>query len=173
MSLSVLAEDIRLIVYYNQVFGFILLIPIGLLVSIFSLAMKFDLPFFDKLTITENTIYASPTQKNWKYFIWNLSLRMMEFVLAGIITTLFLGGSYLPIPTPDSYIAQIIVFTLNFMFKCIIVLLITTIIKSILPRLKLNQKINICWKILTPISMLSLLIIGVYLGLEGLIWGFQ
>jgi len=166
LSLTMLAEDIRRIVNHNLAFGLVLLLPIAIVVSLFCLAMKFDQPYFDRIN-TDGIIRSdAPTPKNWKLNFWNLSMRLMEVVIAGLIVSVFLGGSYLPIPIYGDY--QILANTANFIFKCLVVLMITTIIRALRPRMKINQTFNLALKILTPLSFLSILITGGYIGLVGI-----
>jgi len=166
LSLTILAEDIRRIVGANLTFGFVVLLPITIVVSLFCLAMKFDQPYFDRINNDSSIRSYTPTPKNWKLSTWNLSMRLMEVVIAGLIVTVFLGGAYLPIPIYRDF--QILANTLNFIFKCLVVLMITTIIRALRPRMKINQSFNFALRVLTPLSFLSLLLVGGYIGLAGL-----
>lgn len=166
LSLTILAEDIRRIVNYNLTFGLVILLPIAIVVSLFCLAMKFDQPYFDRINTDSIIRSNAPTPKNWKLNFWNLSMRLMEVVIAGLIVSVFLGGSYLPIPIHGDY--QILANTTNFVFKCLAVLMITTIIRALRPRMKTNQTFNFALKILTPLSFLSILLTGGYIGLVGI-----
>ncbi|MHA1556140.1 MAG: NADH-quinone oxidoreductase subunit H [Candidatus Heimdallarchaeota archaeon] len=158
MNISILAEDIRLIAYENRGFGIFLLIPWGALISIFALTFKFDQPYFDRLNSTPDLSIRLPTPKNWKFHVWNTSMRVFELVLAGVIVSVFLGGSYVPIPILDNY--EILGHLLNFLFKLSLVMLITTIIKTLIPRLKTNQAINVGFKILAPCALITVLVVG-------------
>ncbi|MBK5113209.1 MAG: NADH-quinone oxidoreductase subunit H [Candidatus Heimdallarchaeota archaeon] len=166
LSLTLLAEDIRRIVNFNLAFGLVFLLPIAISVSLFCLAMKFDQPYFDRINTTGIIRSNAPTPKNWKLNLWNLSMRLMEVVIAGLIVTVFLGGSYLPIPIHGDF--QILVNTANFILKCLVVLMITTIIRALRPRMRINQTFNFALKVLTPLSFLSILLTGGYIGLVGL-----
>ncbi|NHJ31482.1 MAG: NADH-quinone oxidoreductase subunit H [Asgard group archaeon] len=166
LSITMLAEDIRRIVNYNLAFGLVLLLPIAIVVSIFCLALKFDQPYFDRINTNEIIRTNAPTPSNWKLNIWNISMRLMEVVMAGLIVSVFLGGSYLPLPIYRNY--QVLANTANFVFKCIVVLMIITIIRALRPRMKINQTFNFALKILTPLSFLSILLTGGYIGLVGI-----
>ena len=166
LSLTILAEDIRRIVNSNLTFGLVFLLPIAVVVSLFCLALKFDQPYFDRITTDSIIRNNAPTPKNWKLTFWNLSMRLMEVVIAGLIVSVFLGGPNLPIPIHGNY--QILATTANFIFKCLVVLMITTIIRALRPRMKANQAFNFALKILTPLSFLSILLTGGYIGLVGI-----
>lgn len=168
LTISYLAEDIRRIVLYNKVFGFIILLPLGIFVAITSLSFKFDQAYFDKINYKEQAGTQSPLTNNWKRAIFNLAMRIMEVVIAGVIVAVFLGGAYLPIPITESSNLNILIYTLNFSFKTSILLIISTVVKITLPRLKFAQANNIIWKILMPISLCSVLLISGYTGIFGL-----
>ncbi|HUT80909.1 MAG TPA: NADH-quinone oxidoreductase subunit H [Candidatus Bathyarchaeia archaeon] len=166
LSLSLLSEDIRMIVNFNPVFGFLLLLPLSTIGAIFALSLKFDQPFFDKLNTDPEIGLRSPVPKNWKLSIWNLAMRAMEFLVVGIIATICLGGAYYPIPY-KAY-NPTLAFTLNFIFKCAIVMIVSVIIRSLRPRMMLTQTINFTFKVLTPICLVSILMIGGYIGIWGI-----
>ncbi len=166
LSLTILAEDIRRIVGANLIFGFVILLPIAIVVSLFCLAMKFDQPYFDRIYSSNIIRSYAPTPMNCKLSLWNFSMRLMEVVIAGLIVTVFLGGAYLPIPIYGDF--QILANTLNFVFKCLVILMITTIIRALRPRMKTNQSLNFSLRILTPLSFLSILLVGGYIGLAGI-----
>ncbi|MHA1307093.1 MAG: NADH-quinone oxidoreductase subunit H [Candidatus Heimdallarchaeota archaeon] len=168
LNISYLAEDIRRIVLYNKTFGFIFLLPIGIFVSITSLTFKFDQAFFDKINSKEQAGIKSPLTSNWKRIIFNLAVRIMEVVVAGVIVAVFLGGAYLPLPITESSNLNILIYALNFIFKTGILLLISTFVKIMLPRLKFAQANNITWKLLTPIAICSIILISSYTGIYGL-----
>ena len=166
MSISVLAEDIRLIANINRGFGIFLLIPWGALVSVFALTFKFDQPFFDRLNTTPDLAIRSPTARNWKLHIWNIALRMYELVIASVIVSIFLGGSYIPIPILTGY--ELLGHLLNFLFKLSLVLVVTTIIKALIPRLKIHQAVNVNFKILMPTALVTVLIVGIVAATQGI-----
>lgn len=165
MSLSMLAEDVKIISYLNKGFGIFILIPLGLFVSIIALTLKFDQIYFDRISRTSQ-IEELPFSKNWKFVLWNLSMRTMEFVIAATIVSIFLGGPFIPIPILDGF--EYLAYILNFLFKCSIIFLITTLIKILIPRLQTTQAVNISLKILSPIAILSLILIGGYIAIFGL-----
>lgn len=166
ISLSVLAEDIRVITYFNRGFGLGLLVPFGVCIALVSLSFKFDAPNYDRIQSKTLPTEKAPFPENWKKMIWNLSVRITEFVLAGTIVSIFLGGAYIPIPILEENTQ--LAFTLNFMFKTTLVFLIISLIKIVFPRLKNNQKITLSFKILTPIALVYILIIGIYISTAGI-----
>ena len=134
------------------------MLPLGLIVALISLVMKFDQPFFDRIDSFPEIGQSLPTKKNWQYAIWHLSLRLLETVFAGAFTAVFLAGAYLPIPAFDGF--EVLSSSLNFVVKCAIVLMVITLIRTLLPRMRLDQLLNFCWKILVPLALVSIILIG-------------
>lgn len=166
LSLSMLVEDIKIINYLNRNFGIFILIPLGLIISITALAFKFDLKYIDRFDTSGYPTDILPFARNWKYVIWNLSMRCMEFVITAIIVSVFLGGPYGPIPTLENF--ELLAHLLNFIFKCSVIVLVTSLIKILLPRLKTTQATNLSLKVLSPISLVSIILISGYIVIFGL-----
>jgi len=166
LSLSLLAQDIRLIVDSNRVFGFLILLPLATLVAFFSLAFKFDQPFFHSLPRqTTGKLYNPPLEQPWQLFIWNMAMRLMETLILGLVATICLAGPHLPIPEPANDYLTLIATSLNFAFKCILGGAIVSLIRAMQPRLRFDQVVNYSLKVLTPTSLFSLAIIGFYIAL--------
>jgi NADH:ubiquinone oxidoreductase subunit H len=163
LSLSVLAEDIRLIILFNKLFGFLLLIPLGLVVSFLALMFKFNQPIFDRINGSVELGRSQSLPENWMRISWHLAMRIMDMVLSGIIVTVFLGGAYLPIPYSDQL--YLLTTTLNFVVKWLVVMLLVSLLRIVIPRLKIHQMTNVCWKFLTPLALCSVLLISGYLQL--------
>ena len=166
LNIGIIAEDVKNIVQYNVGYSIFILIPIGLIVSTLALTAKFDRPFFSGLDNTTLDKNEKPLPDNWKRHILDISMRIMEFVIAGMIVSVFLGGSYFPIPAYSSWgdFGQAI----NFTLKTILVLLICTIVKALVPSLKSNQALNLSLKILTPIGIIALLLNVIYISTTNL-----
>ncbi|MEM0217477.1 MAG: complex I subunit 1 family protein [Candidatus Nezhaarchaeales archaeon] len=72
--------------------------------------------------------------------------------LCGLGATLFLGG---PQPILPGFVGTLLS-TIIFVIKSIIVLLILTMIRAAMSRLRIDQMVNFAWKYLVPISILQL-----------------
>jgi len=72
--------------------------------------------------------------------------------LCGLGATLFLGGPQPVLPG----ILGIVVSTILFVVKSVIVLLILTAIRASMSRLRIDQMLNFAWKYLMPLSILQL-----------------
>ena len=95
-------------------------------------------------------------------------MRIMELLIAGLIVSICLGGSNLPIPRVESESLTLLAYTMNFIFKVVLVLVISAIIRSMRPRMRIDQTANFTFKVLIPIGLTSILLIGCYLGVFGL-----
>jgi len=76
--------------------------------------------------------------------------------LCGLGATLFLGG-----PQPGPLIpglGGVIVSTIFFVIKSIAVLMLLTVIRAAMSRLRIDQMVNFAWKWLVPLSILQLLL---------------
>jgi len=76
--------------------------------------------------------------------------------LCGLGATLFLGGPW-PGPLVPG-LGGVIVSTVIFVIKSIIVLLLLTIIRAAMSRLRIDQMVNFAWKYLVPLSIFQLLL---------------
>ncbi len=91
----------------------------------------------------------------------------LMFLVAMLGVALFLGGWNSPLPNIGSFkLAELT--TGNFwgifwlLLKCFTVVGIQMWIRWTLPRLRVDQLMNLCWKVLTPISFLCMLISGIW-----------
>jgi NADH-quinone oxidoreductase subunit H len=76
--------------------------------------------------------------------------------LCGLGATLFLGG-----PWPGPLVPGLggaIVSTIIFVIKSIVVLLLLTVIRAAMSRLRIDQMVNFAWKYLVPLSIFQLLL---------------
>jgi len=74
-------------------------------------------------------------------------------VLGGVATTFFLGGWHGPIFPPIAW------FSLKVLVFCFIFIWI----RGTLPRLRSDQLMHLCWKVLTPVALGNILCTGWWL----------
>lgn len=88
------------------------------------------------------------------------------FAVAGVVTTLFLGGWQSPfgelIPFLNTPVLQIFWFLL----KSLILVFVQIWLRWTLPRVRVDQLMVLCWKYLIPISFINIFAIGIYLVLK-------
>jgi NADH-quinone oxidoreductase subunit H len=106
---------------------------------------------------------------------------MSEFievvVIAGLIATLFLGGWAVPFLSQATIIGAIsrvfnvefatglcaIVHFLTFMLKVVVMIWLQMALRWTLPRFRYDQVMDLCWKILLPLSIANILVTGLVL----------
>ena len=76
--------------------------------------------------------------------------------LCGLGATLFLGGPW-PGPLVPG-LGGVIVSAVLFVIKSVVVLLLLTVIRAAMSRLRIDQMVNFAWKYLVPLSILQLLL---------------
>jgi NADH-quinone oxidoreductase subunit H len=111
---------------------------------------------------------------------------MSEFVgvvvIAGLMTTIFLGGWAIPYLSQETIIAGVgrffgigfatgfcmLVHFVSFMSKLAAMIWLQMALRWTLPRFRYDQVMDLCWKILLPLSLANILVTGaVILVLEG------
>lgn len=91
------------------------------------------------------------------------------FVVAALITTLFLGGYHVPWLTADGFeapfaklhlphLAVFLIQHLSFVIKCILLVWIQMLIRWTLPRFRHDQLMRLGWKNMLPIAIINLLV---------------
>ena len=86
--------------------------------------------------------------------LFRLSKDLELFYLSGLAATAFLGGPLGPtLPGLEP-----VLYTVYFVIKSIVVLLLFTVIRGIFARLRIDQVLSFCWKYLVPLSILLVLI---------------
>ena len=91
----------------------------------------------------------------------------MMFLVAMLGVTLFLGGWNTPFPNIGDfklaeYTTGIFWGIFWIMLKCLLVVGVQMWIRWTLPRLRVDQLMTLCWKILIPLAFVCLMISGVW-----------
>jgi NADH-quinone oxidoreductase subunit H len=85
------------------------------------------------------------------------------FAVAGVMTTLFLGGWQSPfgdlIPFLNTPVFQII----WFLAKGLFLVFVQIWLRWTLPRVRIDQLMTLCWKYLIPITLINLFLVGLYM----------
>ncbi len=103
---------------------------------------------------------------------------MSEFievvVIAGVVSTIFLGGWAIPFLDQATLIGAIgsfmgegfatglcvILHFMTFMLKLIVMIWFQMLLRWTLPRFRYDQVMNLCWKIILPLSLANILVTG-------------
>ncbi len=174
-SVIVGSLNISTIITYqlNHGLPFIAIFPImfGFLIYIIALEAELERVPFD-VSHAETEIVAG-----WKVEYSGKKLALLSMVSdlelvfgAGIATAIFLGGPYLFEFLPFDW-AQFIAlqaantpfgllyYPLVFLFKSFLIILILSLFRALMARLRIDQIINASWKILLPLAILVLLLV--------------
>lgn len=168
-----LANGIPFIAVFPIMFGFI--------IYLIALEAELERVPFD-VAHAETEIVAG-----WKVEYSGKKLALLSMVSdlelvfgAGIATTIFLGGPYLFEFLPfdwAQYIATfaattpfgVLYYALVFLFKSFLIILILSLFKGLMARLRIDQIVNGSWKILLPLAIIVLLLVHLPSVLS--IWG--
>jgi NADH-quinone oxidoreductase subunit H len=78
------------------------------------------------------------------------------FVVSAIAVTVFLGGWYSGIPVVDRFVPAPIIF----IGKSLFLVFVQMWLRWTLPRLRVDQLMHVCWKVLIPITLANLFLYG-------------
>ncbi len=96
-----------------------------------------------------------------RFALFFLSEYANLFLVSCIATAVFLGGWNLPVGN------AVVLPGLVFLVKAVLLVLIQIWIRWTLPRLRVDQLMHVCWKVLIPLSLLCLLGSGILLMVSG------
>ncbi|MGQ9454620.1 MAG: NADH-quinone oxidoreductase subunit NuoH [Armatimonadota bacterium] len=100
-----------------------------------------------------------------KFALFFLAEFAETFTLSAIIVTLFLGGYNPPLHAIGGQLTGVwysIVSLAWFLIKCWVVVVFILWVRSTLPRVRIDQLMNLSWKALIPVGLANLLITGAY-----------
>ncbi|HKK72031.1 MAG TPA: NADH-quinone oxidoreductase subunit NuoH [Candidatus Krumholzibacteria bacterium] len=112
----------------------------------------FDLPETEsELVSGYNTEYTG-----MKFAFFFLGEYAEMFVVSAIAVTVFLGGWYIGIPAVDAFMPAPLVFIV----KSVFLVFVQIWLRWTLPRLRVDQLMHVCWKVLIPATLALLMIYG-------------
>ncbi len=118
----------------------------------------FDLPEAEsELVSGYNTEYSG-----FRFAVFFLSEWANLYVISAIATAVFLGGWQVPLIDQSSKFYPILSIVI-FMLKAFILVFVIIWLRWTLPRLRIDQMMEMCWKYLVPIGFLALFIAGLWL----------
>ena len=85
--------------------------------------------------------------------------------MAAIIVTMFFGGYQAPLHILGGQLTGLLLSAVSlfwFLAKCWVMVLGIMWIRSTLPRVRMDQLMNLSWKALIPVGLLNLLLTGAY-----------
>ena len=149
---------------------FILIVPLAVLFGLACIVVAAEselVPFDQPHAETELVSGWQIEYTGWRLAYFRYAWRVKEFVGAGFLTAIFLGGAHGPIPSSifEDWSIDFVFFTVNFLIKALLVVLVLTYIRTVLCRMRIDQVLSWFWKWVLGLSMLT--VIGI-IGLE--IW---
>ena len=96
-----------------------------------------------------------------KFALFFLAEYLNAFAVAAIATTVFLGGWQGPLLPPYVW----------FFAKAILLFIAMIWIRATLPRLRVDQLMGFCWKVLVPVALANLVVTGIGVSLYQMIVG--
>ncbi|MCK5583292.1 MAG: NADH-quinone oxidoreductase subunit H, partial [Elusimicrobiales bacterium] len=120
----------------------------GFLIAVITLQGKLErLPFDIPHGETEIVGGAFTEYSGGLLAFFNLAIDMEMVVGAALINAVFLGGSM----GADGILAIVV-----FLGKTTFIVLLLSVLKAIMARIRIEQMINFCWKILAPLSLIQI-----------------
>ncbi len=134
------------IVHKSSLLSFLVLIP-AFLIFITATLIVTDRPPFDIPEAEQEIVYGFLTEfGGFNYAILVLSKLVELFALYSVAVVLFLGGFKGPI-LPG---------VLWFFIKVSLLYIFTFVVRASTPRIRMDQLLRFCWKVLTPLALLNL-----------------
>lgn len=140
---------------------FIFLQPLGfILFLIASIAEMGRIPFDFQESESELVAGFFTEYSGMKFAMFFLAEYAHLFSVSGIIVTLFLGGWAFPI-LPFVPAALVPLVSLGvFLVKTYVVIFFAMWLRDTVPRVRIDQLLNLGWKIMVPLALLNLLVTG-------------
>ena len=139
-----------------QPLGFILFLTAGVAVT---KRVPFDIPEGESEIVGYHVEYSG-----MKFGMFMMTDFIESIVVAGLVTTLFLGGWHVPFVSLSGLPAAAVMLA-AFCLKVLLVLFVLMQLRWTLPRLRFDQLLDLGWKNVLPLSLLNFLLTvwGVYL----------
>ena len=165
--------DLNAIVQHQQngiwdwnLFGGFPMLPVAFLMMMIGGLAEINVAPFDIMEAESELVAGFNTEySGMKFALFFLAEFAESFTLSAIIVTLFLGGYYPPLHILGGQLTGIafsLVSLFWFILKCWVVVLGILWIRSTLPRVRLDQLMNLSWKALIPAGLVNLLLTGLY-----------
>jgi NADH-quinone oxidoreductase subunit H len=148
------------------------MLPLAFLIMLIAGLAEINVTPFDIMEAESELVAGFNTEySGMKFALFFLAEFAASFTLAAIIVTLFLGGYEPPLHILGAQVTGKLAgvipwFTLIslgwFLFKCWVVVLGIMWIRSTLPRVRVDQLMNLSWKALIPAGLANLLATGAY-----------
>lgn len=166
ISVGILAQslDMREIVNQQDEYIFLLVQPLGLVIFFIAGLAEVGRTPFD-IYFAESEIVGGPfveySGAHWSVFF--LAEYINTFAIAALVVILFFGGWSGPWLSGDWGIVW-------FLFKVYMVIMVIFWVRGTFPRLRIDQLMAFAWKVMVPLSFLSVVMTAVYKFYEWPAW---
>ncbi len=135
----------------------IVVMPVVFLVFLVAAAAELYRSPFDMIEADSELVAGFFTEySGMKFVMFFMAEYVNLLAMSGIVTTLFLGGwrffgleRLLPVLGP-----------VIFFMKCAVVIFLFWWIRSTFPRVRIDHMLNMAWKVLVPIALVNLMVVG-------------
>ena len=136
----------------NQNIPYILLMPVAFVVYLCCAAAEVGRSPFDLLEADSEIVAGYFIEySGMKFAMFFLAEYINLFAVSAICTTLFLGGWKGPVLPPYIW----------FLIKCFAVIFVLMWFRGTWPRFRIDQMLDLAWKVLVPLALLNILVVGV------------
>jgi len=142
------------------------MLPIAFLILLIAGLAEINVAPFDIMEAESELVAGFNTEySGMKFAMFFLAEFAASFTLAAVIVTLFLGGFQPPLHVLGGQLKGLALTGVSlfwFLAKCWVVVLGIMWIRSTLPRVRIDQLMNLAWKALIPVGLVNLLATGAY-----------
>ncbi|MEM7409517.1 MAG: complex I subunit 1 family protein [Myxococcota bacterium] len=152
--------------------------PLGFLMFLTTLMAENKRPPFDLPEAESELVAGYHTEYSGMRFGLFFMAEFIEVVvIAGLMTTLFLGGWTIPWVSTDALIGWVapvlgvgfatgvcvLLHFVCFMAKVVVMIWLQMLLRWTLPRFRYDQVMNLCWKVLLPLSIANIFVTGFFI----------
>jgi NADH-quinone oxidoreductase subunit H len=152
--------------------------PLGFIMFLTCIMAENKRPPFDMPEGESELVAGYHTEySGMRFGLFYMSEFIEVIVIAGLLTTIFLGGWSIPWlpqatiigaiePTFGSGLANLlcmVAHVLTFLVKVVIMIWFQMAIRWTLPRFRYDQVMDLCWKVMLPLSLLNIFVTGAVL----------
>lgn len=142
------------------------MIPIAFLMLLVAGLAEINVTPFDLMEAESELVAGFNTEySGMKFALFFLAEFAESFTLSAILVTLFFGGYHAPIYALGGQLVGFwgsLVSAAWFVGKCWVLVILILWIRSTLPRVRMDQLMNLSWKALLPAGLVNLLLSGAY-----------
>jgi len=142
------------------------MLPVAFLMLLVAGFAEINVVPFDIMEAESELVAGFNTEySGMKFALFFLAEFAASFTLSAIIVTLFLGGYQPPLHILGGQLTGLALSAVSlcwFMAKCWLLVVFIMWVRSTLPRVRVDQLMNLAWKVLIPVGLGNLLLTGAY-----------